>query len=76
MPLMAIRSISDGLDEELGFSMDEFMDNTMHVRVHKVLLTVARKPWIIPQLYRLSRNTRKAGKNLCLVFTRLRENLA
>ena len=76
MPLMAIRCISDGLDEELSFSMDEFMDRSMQVSVLKVCLTVVRKPWIIPQLYRLSRNTRKAGKNLCLVFTRLRENLA
>jgi len=76
MPLMAIRSISDGLDEELGFTMDEFMDRSMQVSVLKVFMTVARKPWIIPQLYRLSRNTRKAGRNLSLVFTRLRETLA
>jgi adenosylhomocysteine nucleosidase len=75
MPLMAIRCISDGLDEELGFSMDEFMDRSMRVSVLKVCLTVARKPWIIPQLYRLSRNTRKAGKNLNFVFSRLRETL-
>ena len=74
-PLIAIRSISDGLDEELSFSMDEFMDRSMQVNVLKVCLTVVRKPWIIPQLYRLSRNTRKAGKNLGLVFTRLRESL-
>ena len=76
MPLMAIRSISDGFDEELGFTMDEFMDCSMRVSVFKVIMTVARKPWIIPQLYRLSRNTRKAGQNLSLVFTRLRETLA
>jgi adenosylhomocysteine nucleosidase len=76
VPLMAIRSISDELDEELGFSMDEFMDSTMQVSVGKVILTVMRKPWIIPQLYRLYRNTRRAGKNLCLVFTHLRQELA
>ena len=75
MPLMAIRCISDGIDEELGFSMDEFMDRSKRVSVLKVFLTVVRKPWIIPQLYRLARNTRKAGKNLNFVFTRLRENL-
>ncbi len=75
-PFMAIRCISDDLQEELGFSMDEFMDGTMQVSVRKVFLTVARKPWIIPQLYRLYRNTDKAGKNLCTIFTLLRENLA
>ena len=76
MPFMAIRSISDDLNEELGFSMDEFMDSTMQVSIGKVFLTVLRKPWIIPQLYRLYRNTRRAGINLCLVFTFLREELA
>lgn len=75
-PLMAIRCISDDLNEELGFSMDEFMDSTMQVSVAKVCMTVVRKPWIIPQLYRLYRNTDRAGKNLCTVFTLLRENLA
>ena len=75
MPLMAIRSISDGLDEELDFTMTEFMNRSMRVSVLKVFMTVARKPWIIPQLYRLSRNTRKAGQNLSLVFTHLRETL-
>jgi len=75
-PLMAIRCISDEINEELSFSMDEFMDHTMQVSVRKVFLTVIRKPWIIPQLYRLYRNTDKAGKNLCRVFTLLRESLA
>lgn len=75
MPLMAIRSISDERTEELGFSMDEFMDSSMQVSVRKVFLTVIRKPWIIPQLYRLYRNTTRAGRNLCTVFTLLREHL-
>jgi len=76
MPLMAIRSISDGLDEELGFTMDEFMDDSMRVNVVKVFMTVARRPWIIPQLYRLSCNTRKAGRNLSILFSGLRETLS
>ncbi len=75
-PLMAIRSVSDALDEELGFSMDEFMNSSMQVSIPRVLMTVVRKPWIIPQLCRLALNTRKAGRNLCIVFTRLRETLA
>lgn len=75
IPLMAIRSISDDCSEKLGFSMDEFMDSSMQVSVRKVFLTVAHRPWIIPQLCRLYRNTDRAGKNLALVFTLLRESL-
>ncbi len=75
-PFMTIRCISDDFNEELGFSIDEFMDSSMQVSVGKVLFTVIRKPWIIPQLYRLYRNSDRAGKNLCTVFTLLRESLA
>lgn len=64
IPLMAIRAISDAADEELGFSLDEFTDQEMNIRIAKVLATVARKPWIIPQLLRLAGNAKKAGKNL------------
>ena len=76
MPFMAIRSISDDLHERLGFAMDEFMDSSMRVSVRKVIFTVLRKPRIIPQLYRLYRNSRRAGKNLGRLFTLLREQLA
>ncbi|HEY6838169.1 MAG TPA: hypothetical protein VI389_05435 [Geobacteraceae bacterium] len=64
VPLVALRAISDDAAEELGFAIAEFTDNEMNLRLGKILLTVIRKPWIIPQLLRLARNTRKAGKNL------------
>ncbi len=59
-----IRAVSDPFDEELGFSLDEFCDDHMHIRIPKVLLTIARKPRIIPQLIRLARNSRVAGISL------------
>jgi adenosylhomocysteine nucleosidase len=65
-PLMALRAISDGGEEELGFAIEEFADREMNIRVWKVLLTVARKPRIVPQLLRLARNSRLAGENLAL----------
>jgi adenosylhomocysteine nucleosidase len=64
IPVLAVRAISDGANEELGFSIDEFTDETMTVRIGKVLKTVARKPWIIPQLIRLAGNVRLAGAHL------------
>lgn len=64
IPLVALRAISDDATEELAFSLDEFTDDEMAIRPLKVLATIARKPWIIPQLLRLARNSRVAGKRL------------
>lgn len=66
VPLVALRAISDGAEEELGFAIDEFTDQEMRIRAGKVLLTIAKKPWIILQLVRLARNARLAGQNLAL----------
>lgn len=64
IPIVAVRAISDAADEELGFSLEELTDNELNVRIGMVLWTVARKPWIIPQLLRLARNAKRAGDNL------------
>uniref|UniRef100_A0A831UCV0 Phosphorylase n=1 Tax=Geobacter metallireducens TaxID=28232 RepID=A0A831UCV0_GEOME len=64
IPLVSLRAISDAAAEELAFSLDEFTDDEMAVRPLKVLATITRKPWIIPQLLRLARNSRAAGKQL------------
>ncbi len=64
IPFASIRAVSDCADEELGFSISEFTDREMNVSIPRVLATLARKPRILPQLLRLSRNSRLAGKNL------------
>lgn len=64
IPFMAIRAISDPADEELGFTLDEFCDKGLNLKIWRVLLTVAKKPWIIPQLIRLAGNSKTAGNNL------------
>ena len=64
VPMVAVRAVSDAADEELDFSINDFIDRTMQVRAHKVLWTLARKPWLIPQLVRLAKNSRVAGENL------------
>lgn len=63
-PFVAIRAISDGATEELGFSIEEISDSACRVSIPKVLGTVVRKPWIVPQIVRLARNSRHAGGNL------------
>lgn len=72
IPLLAIRSVSDSAAEELGFSLDEFCGPDLHrVRPYKVLLTLLRKPWIVPQLVRLAISSRKAADGLTVALTRL-----
>lgn len=74
IPFWALRAITDGPDEELGFTIEEFTDREMNIRLGKVLLTVAKKPWIVPQLLRLARNSRLAGDNLSLAMLTILKN--
>lgn len=71
VPLLAIRAISDAADEELEFSLDRFMDREMNIRISRVLLAIASKPGIVPQLIRLARNSRIAGRNLAAALGEL-----
>lgn len=64
IPFAAIRTVSDTLGEELGFSLDEFCDEGLNIRLGRVLKTCLLKPHIIPQLFRLSRNSRIAAGSL------------
>ncbi len=74
VPVLAVRGVSDDAGEELGFSISELTDGRMKIRLGKVLFTVARKPWIIPQMLRLARNSKKAGENLALAITAMLED--
>ena len=64
VPLAAFRAISDGADEELGFSITDFTDREMRIRAWKVLWTLASRPRLLPQLLRLGKNSRLAAENL------------
>jgi len=74
VPFLAVRGVSDDAGEELGFSISELTDAEMKLRVGKVLLTVARKPRIIPQMLRLAQNSKKAAQNLALALAVLLED--
>jgi adenosylhomocysteine nucleosidase len=71
IPLVAVRAISDVFDDELGFTLDEFCDSELNLKKWRVLMTVAKKPWIIPQLTRLSRNSRIAANALAEAVSRV-----
>jgi adenosylhomocysteine nucleosidase len=71
IPLIALRSISDADDEELLFSLNELTDRDLNIRLHKVLLTIAKKPRILPQMLRLAKNVKLAANNLATVLEQL-----
>jgi adenosylhomocysteine nucleosidase len=71
VPLLAIRAVSDAADEELEFSLDRFTDREMNIRISRILLTIASKPRILPQLIRLAGNSRIAGRNLAVALHEL-----
>jgi adenosylhomocysteine nucleosidase len=72
IPLVAIRAVSDDAGEELCFSLDEFCDrDLLRIKPVKVLLTVLKRPTIIPQLFRLSRNSSLAAVRLQTALTSL-----
>lgn len=72
IPLIAIRAISDPAAEELKFSLNEFCDSKMRrINHYLVLTTILKKPYIVPQLIRLSRGSRRAAGSLADVFPRL-----
>ncbi|MSN26075.1 MAG: hypothetical protein GJV46_09425 [Geobacter sp.] len=71
IPMIAIRSVSDPASEELGFSLDEFCDSNLRIRSARVLMTILRKPWIIPQLVRLAGNSRVASKSITKALEQL-----
>ena len=66
IPAVAIRGVSDASDEELDFSIEEFCDAELRISPARVLKCVALRPWVIPQLLRLSGGSKKAGENLAL----------
>lgn len=71
IPLVAVRAVSDPADEELLFSLDEITDRDLNISLVKVLVTLAKKPRILPQLLRLAQNAKRAGINLALVVEKI-----
>ena len=63
IPLLAIRAVSDSLEEPLPFNLEEFTDAACNLRVAAFIAHAIRHPRILPLLVRLQRNTRAAAEN-------------
>jgi len=76
IPMVGVRAISDSFDDELGFSLDDFCDSEMNLQKWRVMLTLIRKPLILPQMIRLSENSRTASNALAKALSRIIAGLA
>jgi adenosylhomocysteine nucleosidase len=64
IPAVAVRAISDTLDEDLPFDMSEILTDEGQISVPRVLGQVALKPQSLPGLVRLGKNSRLAAQSL------------
>lgn len=70
IPAVAIRAISDTLDEDLPLDMGEILTEEGHVSIPRVLGQVARHPQSLPGLLRLGQNSKRAAENLAQFLNR------
>lgn len=64
IPAVAIRAISDTMDEDLPLDMNEVFTDEGQVSIPRVLGQVARNPQSLPGLMRLGKNSRAASESL------------
>ena len=64
IPAVAIRSISDSVDEDLPLDMNEVFTESGEVSVPRVLGQVAMRPQSLPALIRLGRKSKQAAESL------------
>jgi adenosylhomocysteine nucleosidase len=64
VPAVAIRAISDMLDEDLPIDMAEILTDEGQVSIPRVIGQVALKPQSLPGLVRLGKNSRVAAQSL------------
>ena len=61
IPLLSIRSISDGPRSPIPFDLEAVLDEQDNLRLGKLLMMVIRRPWMILQTRRMTQNSRKAA---------------
>jgi adenosylhomocysteine nucleosidase len=68
IPLLSLRSISDGPRAPIPINLDEMMDGDANLQVGRMLKAVVRHPGIILQSRQMLRNTRIAADNAAIAL--------
>jgi adenosylhomocysteine nucleosidase len=61
LPLLSIRSISDGPQSPIPFDLESILDKKDNIRIGRLLMLILRRPQIIFQFQRMMQNSRKAA---------------
>ena len=61
IPLLSIRSISDGPQAPLPFDLEKMIDENDNLRIGQILTALLRRPHMLPQLLRMQANSRLAA---------------
>ena len=68
IPLLALRAISDTIEEPIPFGPEEFFDADFNLRPGKIARLVLRRPHSLLQFLRLARNTNRAAENAAIAL--------
>jgi adenosylhomocysteine nucleosidase len=68
IPLLSLRSISDGPRAPIPFDLEAMMDEQDNLRNGEILKTILGHPGMLPQLVRMVRNSKKAADNAALAL--------
>ncbi len=62
VPLIALRTLSDSVEEPIPFNLADFTDSRYNLQLGRILAHAIRHPGVIPRLARLQRNTARAAQ--------------
>ena len=68
IPLLSIRSISDGPQSPIPFDLDVMMDGQYNFRVGKILTAIIHQPRILLQSRQLMQNSRQAADHAAIAL--------
>jgi len=68
IPLLSLRSISDGPRAPIPFDLEAMMDEQDNLRKGEIIKTILGHPGILPQLVRMGRNSRQAADNAAIAL--------
>jgi len=68
LPLLSLRSISDGPRAPIPFDLEQMMDEQDNIRIGKIIKTILGHPKMVPGLMRMGRNSRKASDNAAIAL--------
>jgi adenosylhomocysteine nucleosidase len=68
VPLLALRAVSDSVDQPLPFDLAGLYDEQQNLRVRRIVAVMIRNPGKLAQSIRVSQNVNRASRNLAVAL--------